>query len=102
MIINKNSDYATVIPKGQIDITNSGELKEALLALMDEGFNMITLDFTNVNAIDSSGLGKLLLFQNKLRERQGELQIINVHNDYIRKMFSMIYLYKVIKIEGLA
>ncbi len=100
MRVEKKSDnLAVIIPNGRIDITNSNELKQKLLDLFDEGCNYITIDFTNVTGIDSSGLGKLLLFQKKLKERDGELKIVNISSDYVKKMFNMIHLYKVINIE---
>lgn len=86
----------------KIDITNSGELKKVIMSVYDQGYNSVILDFTGVNMIDSSGIGKLLLFQNKLKQRGGELKIINITSDNIRKMFSMIHLYKVINIENLS
>ena len=96
----KNKETAIIIPQGRIDITNSQDLKQKMLLLYEDDFKYILLDFTNVTAIDSSGLGKLLLFQKKLRERGGELKIINISSDYVRKMFEIIHLYKVINIEG--
>ncbi len=98
----KNENEACLVPSGRIDISNSQELKQQLLSLYDEGINYIEMDFSNVTGIDSSGLGKLLLFQKKLKERGGELSITSINNDYVKKMFSMIHLYKVIKIEGMS
>lgn len=95
----KSQDTAVIIPKGRIDITNSQELKEKLLLLYEEGFKYVSIDFTDVTGIDSSGLGKLLLFQKKLKERDGELKVVNITSDYIKKMFNIIHLYKVINIE---
>lgn len=95
----QGNNTAVVVPDEIIDITNSKELKEHLLTLYEEGVNLITFDFSNVTAIDSSGLGKLLLFQKKLKERDGELRIINVNSEHIRNTFNMIHLYKVINID---
>lgn len=88
-------------PEGRIDVVNSQNLKQELLTLYNEGINEIVIDFSKITSIDSSGLGKLLLFQKKLKERGGELRIINVTNDYIQNMFKMIHLNKVIKIENM-
>ncbi|MGF7186307.1 anti-sigma B factor antagonist [Desulfitispora alkaliphila] len=99
-ITRKNNNEATITPDGKIDISNSHELKQNLLTLYDEGVSNITIDFTNVISIDSSGLGKLLLFQKKLKERNGELRVVNITSDYVKKMFTMIHLDKVIKIES--
>ncbi len=101
MRVKRNGNQAVVIPDGRIDITNSQDLKKKLLDIFDEGFDEIVIDFSNISSIDSSGLGKLLLFHKKLKERGGELRIINVGSDYVKKMFSMIHLNKVINIEGL-
>lgn len=86
--------------EGRIDLSNSHLLGEELQRLYEEGFRVITLDFKLVTGIDSSGLGKLLLFQKKLKEQSGKLRVINITSRYIRKMFRMIHLYKVIDIEG--
>ena len=90
---------ARIIPQGNILITNAGDLKEALITLINRGFTEITIDFTHVQTIDSSGLGKLLLGQKLLKEREGKLQIENVGSDYINKMFRMIHLDKIIEIH---
>ncbi len=97
-IIQNSETDVIVIPKGRIDISNSHTLKEKFLHLYNNAFTVITVDFSHVTGIDSSGLGKLLLFQKKLKEKNGELIIINVKNEYIQKMFEMIHLDKVIKI----
>lgn len=102
MQIDRKGDNSAVVRPGErIDITNSDDFKENLLSLFDEGYNDITIDFRDVTGIDSSGLGKLLLFQKKLKERDGKLSIVNVNNDYVKKMFKMIHLSKVIDIEGI-
>ena len=100
MKINRVSDEKVIVnPNKEIDFTNSQELKENLMELYEEGFNEIIIDFEEVESIDSSGLGKLLLFHKKLKEREGSLKIINIESDYIRNMFEMIHLNKVIEID---
>lgn len=89
-----------MVDEGRIDLSNSHLLKEKLQALYEEGYEDITLNFGMVTGIDSAGLGQLLLFQKKLKDRGGRLRIINITNKYIEKMFKMIHLYKVIDIEG--
>lgn len=101
MKVDRKDNNAVVTPGERIDITNSDDFKENLLSLYDEGYKDITIDFKEVIGIDSSGLGKLLLFQKKLKERNGKLKIVNVNNDYVKKMFKMIHLNKVIEIEDI-
>ncbi len=100
MKIDRITDNKAVItPENKIDISNCHELKDILLALYNDGVNIVTIDFLKVRSIDSSGMGKILLFQKKLKERQGELKIINITSEHIRKMFALIHLDKVITIE---
>lgn len=100
-IRKKGEGRVVAVPESKIDITNSQEVKEELLGLIKEGYTEITIDFTKVDNVDSSGLGKLLLLHKRLKEEDGKLRIINVTSDYVRKMFSMIHLNKVLEIEGL-
>ncbi|HKL75163.1 MAG TPA: STAS domain-containing protein [Halanaerobiales bacterium] len=102
MEINKNilnENKVIVSPQENIDFANSNELKEELISIKEEGYNQIEIDFGEVNSIDSSGLGKLLLFHKRLKEKDGELSIKNIQSDYIKNMFDMIKLNKVIKID---
>lgn len=100
-ITDKGQEKVTVLADKKIDITNSQELKEELLELIKEGYTEITIDFNQVESVDSSGLGKLLLIHKRLKEKNGELKVINLNNEYVKKMFSMIHLNKVLDIEGI-
>ncbi|UMZ73857.1 STAS domain-containing protein [Natranaerofaba carboxydovora] len=99
MEVNKGNDLAVIYPGKRIDITNSGELKDKLLELYNEGYSNIDVNFENVDGIDSSGLGKILLFQKKLKERGGRLKVTNVKNENVKSMFTLIHLDKVIDME---
>lgn len=94
-----DSNKVIISPVGNIDFSNSQELKEALLELFEQDYKKIIMDFSEVESIDSSGLGKLLLFHKKVKEKDGELIIRNVESEYIKNMFEMIHLGKVIEIE---
>ncbi|MGP3777927.1 STAS domain-containing protein [Halanaerobium saccharolyticum] len=94
-----NSEQVVISPVGNIDFSNSQDLKDKLLELFKKGYKKVILDFSEVESIDSSGLGKLLLFHKKLKEKEGKLIIRNVESDYIKNMFEMIHLNKVITIE---
>lgn len=101
MEVKQIDDQTAVVFLGErVNIMNSPELKQKLQALYDEGVQLITVDFSGTKMIDSSCLGKLLMFQKRLKDRGGELKINNVTSDYIRKMFDIIQLYKVINIES--
>ena len=100
-IKEKSNQRVEVVIDEKIDITNSQDLKQELLELIDTGCHFITLDFSAVESVDSSGLGKLLLIHKRLKEQGGELKITNVTSDYVREMFTMIHLDKVLQIDNL-
>ena len=103
MEISKNfvNDTKVIVrPKENIDFSNSNELKEELLSVYEEGYNQVEIDFSEVDRIDSSGLGKLLLFHKRLKEKKGNLVIKNIESDYIKNMFDMIHLDKIIEIDN--
>ncbi len=99
MKVEREKDRAVIFPEGRIDISNSQEFKQIMQAVFEEGYKVIVLDFTHISGIDSSGIGKLLLFQKKLRDCGGELRVANINSAYVLKMFKMIQLHKVMKIE---
>ena len=99
MRIEKGDKETVIYIEGRIDISTSTGFKSKVLSLIEEGEKIICLDFTDVTGVDSSGLGKLLLFQKQLAEKDGKLRIRNVKSEYVRKIFSLVHLYKIIDIE---
>lgn len=94
------AEVTIYIEEEKVDITNSKQLKEKVLSLIDQGFKKINLDFAQVKMLDSSGIGKLLLSQKKLAEVGGKLCLINVKSDYIKKIIKLIHLDEVIEVKG--
>ena len=50
----------SMIKEGRLDAHNSGELKDRILKLFEEGGRDLVVDLGDVQFIDSSGLGALL------------------------------------------
>ncbi|MFW6022309.1 MAG: STAS domain-containing protein [Halanaerobiaceae bacterium] len=98
-MLNNNSKIAVVKPSGRINYSNSNQFKKEMLEKNNNNIKELVVDFSKVESIDSSGLGKLLLMQKRMKEKGGKLKIINVNSEYIRDMFDMIYLNKIIEIE---
>lgn len=99
MRIEKLDEVAVIYPGKNIDITNSTELRSRLEELMEEGCRKIVLDLTDVAVIDSSGIGKLLVFYSRFEEHGGAMVMRNVNNAYLRKLFSLISFDQIIKME---
>ncbi|MFW5992416.1 MAG: STAS domain-containing protein [Halanaerobiaceae bacterium] len=99
MNIKKEENRALIKPGERVDFNNAHEFKEGLMSILGD-YEEIIIDFEGVKSIDSAGLGKILMFQKRVKENDGSLKIINVESDYVRKMFKMIHLNKIIAIEG--
>lgn len=94
------SDNTTIIYiYGRLDITNSHKLKEAFKNIDESTYNTVILDFSNLEIIDSSGIGKILVFYKKIKDNNANL-IIRKPNQYIREIFELTQLDKIIKIES--
>ena len=99
MEIETKEEEARIIPEEKIDLTNSKELEESFRSLVEKDIKNITLDFKKVREIDSSALGKILLFNKIMRENEGYFKIKNVNSEYVKKVFQMVDLEEVVDVE---
>lgn len=99
MQIECHERFGIIFPPERIDLTNTKRFKEALQSLYEQGYSSIKVDCTELAMIDSAGLGSLVMFQKRLKERDGELKIINVNHRYIKQLFDMLELSRIISIE---
>lgn len=99
MHIEIHEQCGKVVPPEKIDLTNVGEFKHALQSLYERGYNSIEVDCIDLAMIDSAGLGNLVMFQRKLKERGGKLKMININHSYIKHLFDMLELSKIINIK---
>ncbi len=99
MQVEKYEEYANIILPEVVDLMTAPEFKKALKSLYDQEYNTIKVDCGQLEMIDSAGIGSLALYQKRLKERGGELKLVNVTNNYIKHLFEMIDLARVISIE---
>ena len=97
--IEDNEDHALVKLPKEVMITYSNQFKEMLQSLYDQVYNTIILDCEQLQMFDTAGISGVAVFQKKLKDRGGELKMINVANDYIKHYFKTIELSKVVSIE---
>jgi anti-anti-sigma factor len=88
---NGNSKYVFKVGRS-LDLKNSRELKRNLVDALENGVKQVELDFTDTESIDSSGLGKLLLFNEKFTESGGNFLVKNVVHAGVRELFQVINL----------
>jgi anti-sigma B factor antagonist len=71
---SRNQHTATVVASGEIDLSTVDELRSAVTGAADD-VETLLLDLTDVEFIDSAGLGGLLELRSTLRSRNVTLQI---------------------------
>jgi len=75
--------------RGEIDVATSPQLRNDLNTLVARGARHITLDFSGVSFVDSSGLGVLVGAYKRLREDQdGSVRIVGAQPS-VRKVFEI-------------
>ena len=65
---------ASVVVRGEVDMATAPQLRETLLALVDDGASRIALDCRGLGFLDSSGIGVLIAVRNRLGD-QGSLTL---------------------------
>jgi anti-sigma B factor antagonist len=65
-----------VSPRGELDAYTTPGLRAELHRLVEEGSRTLVVDLTGVTFLDSSALGVLVGTLKRLREREGELRIV--------------------------
>ncbi|HUX39626.1 MAG TPA: STAS domain-containing protein [Rectinemataceae bacterium] len=81
----------------KIDVLNSVAFHSSLLAAM-EGKSRLVLDLSEVQFVDSSGLGKIIAGLRAFREKGGEMRICGVQAP-VRVLFSMVRLGEIVGID---
>jgi anti-anti-sigma factor len=71
---SRDGSTATVAASGEIDLSTVDELRSAVTGAA-EGVDRLRLDLTDVEFIDSAGLGGLLELRSTLRSRSVTLEI---------------------------
>ncbi len=97
--IEKKDDNARIIPHGSINVANAEKLKDKFFELTRSDIYNIVMDMEYVDDIDSSALGKILLFQKVVEENDGKLIIENVESDDVKKVFNTVELSEAIDIR---
>ena len=102
MKVEKSGDEVIVYPVGKINISSAENFKEQITSLLKEGNVNICIDFTSVNSVDSSGVGKLLVCRKMINDNGGRFRIRNLVQKGVRDLFYVLDLHKVIDIEDLS
>ena len=87
--ITRKDHQAIVQPAGDVVAAQVPELRSALRTAMGEGIREMTLDFSGVRMVDSTGLGLLIAAHNSARKAGGSLSVIHASRDILDLFHSM-------------
>lgn len=96
-INEKEETVIITVEEERMDAHNSGNLKERMLQLFDEGKCQLVIDLTTVRFIDSSGLGALVSGFKNASARDGSLKLCCLQPQ-VRSMFELTRLHRVFEI----
>ncbi|MDP7422659.1 MAG: STAS domain-containing protein [bacterium] len=82
---------------GDLDMYTLPKAKNTINHITETGRNRILIDLKNMDYIDSSGLGFFIGTLKKLKEKGGDLKLMNL-NSYIQGIFKLINLNYIIEI----
>ncbi len=91
-------DRRIVRIKGKITFEHCAAMQAELDRVLDANAREVIIDFKEVPFIDSSGIGEILRLFRVIRERHGELVLINP-NKKLRDLFTMYRFGKFMKIR---
>lgn len=83
----------------QLNVDNRMELKQLALEALNGGQWRLVIDLVYTEYIDSAGLAVLVSLSKTVRERGGELRLVNLNGDLMR-LFELTKLDRVIAVSG--
>jgi len=91
-------DRATLVLRGEIDLATQGELRQRFTDLIVEGRVHLVVDLTEVDFIDSTGLGVLIGARRRVHVLRGSLSIVGAGEEVMR-VFEITGLHRVFDIS---
>lgn len=95
--VTRSGQATVVVPKGELDLAGSNQLKETLTSLIDKGQAELVLDLTATSYVDSSGLAALVEGMKRARANGGDIKLCGLQPD-VRSIFDMTRLIKVLDV----
>ncbi|MBD0424575.1 STAS domain-containing protein [Streptomyces sp. TRM S81-3] len=80
--------WTVVEVTGDVDAHTAPRIREAVIALLNEGHRHFVLDLCPAPFLDSMGLGMIVAITKRIRDREGSLRLTCV-NDKILKIFGI-------------
>ena len=92
----KKDEIAVITAKGYVDTNTKEELEEILLNQIAQDKYKIVIDLKKISYVNSSGWGVFLREIKEIREKKGDLVLVNMTPD-VYDVFETMELSKIIK-----
>jgi len=96
-IEDKGAAVLLLVEEERLDAHNSGDLKNQMLKLFEEGKHNLVVDLQAVRFVDSSGLGALVSGFKNASSRNGNLKLSGLQLQ-VKSMFELTRLHRVFEI----
>lgn len=93
----KKGEVTVIAVHGNLDADTVLQFKKAAQKVVDEECWRVVLDFSQLNFIDSMGLGALISLLRRVRTRQGDVKIAGL-NPMVRSVFEITRLNRLFEI----
>jgi anti-sigma B factor antagonist len=85
--------------QGEVDLASAPQLRRGVYDLIDQGSQRIAIDLTDVDFMDSTGLGVLIGALKRLRESDGSLVLAGI-KPAVSRVFEITGLDRIFTIHG--
>ena len=93
------SEGRTVVTlRGDIYVEQSDKLREAFNSIIEKGKKEVIIDIKDLKSITSSGISKIMLLYDGLKQKNGKIKITGV-NETIMQIFRAVKLDTFVEIE---
>jgi anti-sigma B factor antagonist len=97
-VFSVNGNKANLTLVGKLYVHDAGIIRDALVEKIESGIYYISINFSRVTYIDSSGLGVLVTVHKLTQEKNGHLSLSGVHG-MVQELLKRTRLDKVLCIE---
>nr|WP_314276470.1 STAS domain-containing protein [uncultured Peptostreptococcus sp.] len=94
-----NSNEWVFSLNGELDLSTANKLKDNLYKSVEEKLSDVVIDMTNLEYIDSTGIGVLVGLMKKLRTQGKDIKISNA-KDNVKRIFKITGIDQIISMEG--
>ena len=92
-----NPVFNFFLPAGILDSAKGSEFRQEIGEMVENGVNIVLIDFQDVTFMDSSGLGALVLALKTVRAAGGKFFVCSI-NEQVRMLFELTSMDRVFQI----